>query len=274
MSKIAFITSTSDYRTDKIYTGVFGSLNAAGQFEIAPELKGIYLFNQMTPAMLAEEGVDLSSSIHTADVPEEVVMGVKATLLNAFKESWLNVYDQKQVPAGFAKAALEAEKESVRIAVEKAIENMGLVAQNLNLSRPFVNVHTTGKYSADDEYESDEEPIGVEVNASNLALLSGPGQHQWALSAEGVSAVSASSTAVTDYASGIVNSKLTVYAEPDHTEELNVQRVLDAVFSLPAVLLGRLPLAANAFISAVEFHSAERVDASEPLQTAEEPPAP
>lgn len=272
MSKVTFITSTGNPRADKIFTGVFGSLNDAGQFEVAPELKGIHLLNLMTPEILAEQGIDLSSSTCTVEVPDEVEMGFKATVLNALSECWNRLYDLENIPAGFARAAIDAEKASVSAAVNAAITSMRLVPQYLNISRSFENVVTVEGYDHDNPLSFDQIADRVSINAAYLAtyhVFAEP----WYFTGAKADAVSSSSTSIVDYASGTISSQLTVYAEPGHTEELNVQRVLDAVTSLPRTLLNLFDLAEKSYISNVEFHAEMRYDTPQALEMAEPPPA-
>ena len=261
--KIAFITETGNYQADKIFSGAYGTLNEQGVFEISSDLKGIHLFNLLTPAALAAQGVDLGGRVHIAEIDEATAPALRATMLTALKKQWLDIYDTQQVPAGFAAAALQSERTMVEQAVDKAVAEIGLPLNLRQIARSFTDVSTDTTFTESGDYDSDDIPTGSHLSRSAMCAATVAGAAPWVLSEEVFDMAGltpeASASSVSPLASGQLVSEISVAgAAPD------AQRVLDVVMAMPGILLSRLGVVDSAKYASVEFHTEPR-QADQPL---------
>lgn len=213
MQTINIIISTGSTQTDKIFKGVFGEIDNAGNFQIAPELKGIHLFNLLTPEALAQQGIDLSSNVASIEIDENNASAVKATLMHVLRSSWLQTYDQVAVPAGFAKAALDAERAGVDNAIQKAINDLNLQKLDVQVEATFANHPSRVVYGDDDgdEYGGISDSDSLTISAPEVGRTS-----QWRASSQPMDstqmpAEAEASNTVLDYASGSLVGNMAVY---------------------------------------------------------------
>ena len=256
MSKISIIISTGNSQADRIFAGVFGTTSEQGVFEVAPELKEIHLFSMLTPEALAAQGIDLTDNLATIEVAEGNVPAVKATILAGLRDHWLATYDQASVPAGFARAALQAERESVNMAVSKALAKLDLPTNELSLKRTFENINGNPVYG-DMEFDEDDTCVGQSMSAGDV--LSKPGVWE-VMVVDGLDTSSLPSTVDTSsmnsYLSGSVLTSMTVFGAQDQCEA-----VLDAIVQLPSSVRNYFPLASNARFAATDWHQQRREQA-------------
>lgn len=252
MSKLTLITSTGNAQTDKIFKGVFGAIDANGDFDVADELKGIHLFALLTPQGLKEQGIDLTSSVVELEVADADMGAVKATLLSALKDNWLQMYDAAQVPAGIARAALNAERTSVQRAVDKALDTINVQPKTVVLEAAFSN--QTSKFACfDAEEEDDYGVLSSYVNASEIVDRApwqiAPAVEQATLDA--LSDRAANSDGAMNFTSGRLVSPTVIYGD-------NPAAVIDFINSLPLELTQLLSVGKDARFVDIEWHEHRR----------------
>jgi hypothetical protein len=59
VTQLIIINSTGNIAVDGILSGVFGTRDASGQFQVAPELTGIYALSLMTPGTIKAYGINI-----------------------------------------------------------------------------------------------------------------------------------------------------------------------------------------------------------------------
>lgn len=261
MSKIAFITSTGSYQADRIFVGAFGTVCDQGNFEIADELKGIHLFNLLTPASLKAQGIDLSSNLHVVDIEEPAGAGLRATVLSALRNRWLSIYDQQSLPPGLAKAALESERTMVDQAITKAIEKTGLQFFPIQIERAFEDVHVQRRYADDEDESSGADDFYINPRA--IALNTASNAPTWLIAPTSVATDAMHKEARRDasfnYASGELVSEISI-ALPSWAQ---LPEIFRAIRQMPGSLLEEMGVVENAKFSTVEWHDSPRQVAGE-----------
>lgn len=267
MSKLAFVTSTGNAQTDRIFKGAFGTIDDAGNFQVAQELKTIHLFALLTPAALKAQGIDLSGSVFEIEVADADLPGIKATMLNALRSQWLDIYALASgLPAGLGRAALEAERETVRKNVDDSIEALNVQPSMLKLEASFHNHFGVPCYIGDENEDENEEDYAP--NNAARAHASEVVSSQWAVT----TVAAAASTVDTDgvwtparwlsdtcetsdtrmnYISGSVVSTVTMYGD-------NPGATAAFINELPDVLQQKLSLSRTALFNEVEWHEHAR----------------
>lgn len=250
MKRIVFITSTGNSQADRIFIGAFGRTDENGQFEIAPELKAIHLFALLTPKALAAQGIDLSQSSVTLEVPDEMEAAVKATMVNGLRSHWLETYSEStaNMGPGIAKAALEQERAMVDTSVLQMIAATNLPSHGVVLESKFTNLAGAGwaplTMSAKQVVQENRGAVwAVSEQPNGLAPLMAESQNQ---------------NPNTSYASGVVASAITVYAADDAQKAA----VTDMMIGLPAVLRSRVIDGSNAHLVNIEWHQWRDEDTS------------
>lgn len=267
MSKLAFVTSTGNAQTDRIFNGAFGTIDDAGNFQVAQELKTIHLFALLTPATLEAQGIYLSQSVFEIEVADADLPGIKATMLNALRSQWLDIYALASgLPAGLGRAALEAERETVRKNVDDSIEALNVQPSMLKLEAPFQNYLGSPCYRGDedeDEYEGDDVPDNAAIAHASKVVSS-----QWAVTTVAAAAPTVDADGVwtparllsntcetsdtrMNYISGSVVSTVTMYGD-------NPGATAAFINGLPDVLQQKLSLSRNARFNEVEWHEYAR----------------
>ena len=273
MSKLAFVTSTGNAQTDRIFKGAFGTIDDAGNFQVAQELKTIHLFALLTPAALKAQGIDLSGSVFEIEVADADLPGIKATMLNALRSQWLDIYALASgLPAGLGRAALEAERETVRKNVDDSIEALNVQPSMLTLGASFHNHFGVPCYIGDENEDGNEDENEEDYAPDNAARAhaSEVVSSQWVVTT--VAAATAAPTVDTDgvwtparplsntcetsdtrmnYISGSVISTVTMYGD-------NPGATAAFINELPDVLQQKLPLSRNATFNEVEWHEYAR----------------
>jgi hypothetical protein len=273
MKNLQIITSTGNGQADKIFKGVFGEIDEQGSFQIAPELKGIHLFNLLTPEALAQQGIDLSRNLVVIGIDEKDESAIKATLMNVLRGSWLKTYDQVDMAPGFAKAALDSERAGVDKAIQAAIDGMNLQRLDVQVEAAFVNQPSTYGDDYGDDYGDEGEDSGgdrLTISAADIAR-----QVQWKMSTTPADSATAaasiqSSNTSNDYATGQIVGEMTIYAAGVGQASAVVAAVNQAV----AALGGQHQFVKEPMITAAQWHPYTPVQAAadasaESIETAE-----
>jgi hypothetical protein len=263
MSKIAIITSTGTAQADRIFKGVYGAVGQSGQFEVAPELKKIYLFTLLTPEALKQQGIDLSDSLAEIEIAPEHEVALKATLANNLASQWDKTYESAL--AGMSNgAAVESERASVSSSVVAMLAEYAVPQQVVTLDLAFKNVAGQLDYS-----DESGEINGANTSASTIASASGnnwtPALQQSVLT--DLHSVSQTADAQTTFVSGVLVNEVSIHAQDE--EQKNA--VLAALLTLPENLIDRVINPANARILQVEWHAFHNFEAHTPtVETAGE----
>lgn len=247
MKLIHIITPTGNYQIDTIFAGVHGEVNASGQFEIAPELKAIHLFNLFNPKMLEDQGIDIMSNLAPINVNESDVPAFKATLMSSLRNRWLSAYEGLPMVGAFARAAVLQERTMVDAAVTSFLDGLNLPQKLVNVERKFENIVT--RLTFDDEGGDDgyNDMTGAELGVSDV-LNSNSGAWKFASAPFTGVALGQVSTGLKDmhYATGSLVGMLNVHG---HDEQIN--GLLDALSQLPK---GLRPAVENVGFAAIEWH--------------------
>lgn len=224
MSTISIITSTGNSRTDQIFQGVFGTRNAdTGQFEVAPILRGIHLFNLLPQAELTKmlgQGEEVNSDrLRDLEIQDEASRALQATLINAMGARWLAVYEENAqgLPAGLGRAALLAERDQVQAALAKMIETLAEPRNDGVLKVTFSNVPGT---PVEDDWEEGSDDIEDHViNAGSLFGHPDKIRLSFEVGAEVDQALRSSSSSsnspLLTHVSGTAQGKCTVFGESE-----------------------------------------------------------
>lgn len=273
MTKLAILVSTGNPIQDKVLAGAFGTINPAGQFEVANELKGIHLFTLLKPELLGTLGIDMSSGICSVEVADEDLAGVKATMLYALQKSWdANYVAVAGNLEGIAAAAFQAERASVNQAVTAALEKIALPSAVFLLERDVKNLFV---YPADnDEYDdeaddssSSSDDVKVTANEIGSRVLGAWAIAPYVTDMDGLPTEATSNQPGLNYFSAKLVSSLVVYGR--------AQASVDVLAQLPPAFLHKFELEKNARFATASFHQ-EPVTIEAPAAQGEgsEEPAP
>lgn len=245
MTQIAFVNNATHSHADRLFNGVFGTINSEGEFEVSPSLRKIYIFSILTKEVMRE--MRIGENLTVLEVNDEVAPAVTALLLQALGRRWDAMY--KAVDAGgnaMVRAAKEAERLMVAEGIAKGVADLQLPSGEVQLQKLFSNVPATWSDGED-----------VDEVSSNLlkaaTAAAAPGQwsmHQEHVETEGMSSSTSTSNTSLDYVSGRLITEVTLHGYLQHLPEL-----LHVIPQLPGSIREHLPTAENAKFAAVEWHT-------------------